>query len=165
MKNILKYKGYEGSVEFYADDRIFHGRLLGINDIITFQGDSVEGIEKDFQEVVEDYLEACADHGNEPEKTNTKRGRILKKAYATINGERQDSYGNPEDSFKIIAALWTIYLKAEGLLPEDKELSPLNVAVMMSLFKHARMSGQKPSADNFVDAAGYLGIAGDMLPE
>jgi predicted HicB family RNase H-like nuclease len=35
MKNVLKYKGYPGTVGFDAHDRIFHGRLMGITDIIT----------------------------------------------------------------------------------------------------------------------------------
>jgi predicted HicB family RNase H-like nuclease len=41
MKNALKFKGYTGTVEFDADDHIFHGRLMGLTDIITFEGASV----------------------------------------------------------------------------------------------------------------------------
>jgi len=68
MKNILKYKGYTGSVNFDADDRIFHGRVPGITDVIGFEGGSVTDLEKDFHEAIEDYLETCREIGKEPEK-------------------------------------------------------------------------------------------------
>lgn len=68
MKNILKYKGYSGSVNFDADDRIFHGRVMGITDVIGFEGASVDDLERDFHEAVDDYLEACREVGKEPEQ-------------------------------------------------------------------------------------------------
>lgn len=64
----MTYKGYTGSVEYSAADRVFHGKLIGITDIITFEGTSVEELEKDFQDAVEDYLELCAEDGVEPQK-------------------------------------------------------------------------------------------------
>lgn len=93
------------------------------------------------------------------------RGSILRKALDVINGERQDSYGNPEDSFKLIGRYWTNYLVANELMVDDGELAiqPREVAEMMMLFKIARMSGQKPCEDNYTDLAGYAGIAGDMV--
>ncbi|MDI6795104.1 MAG: type II toxin-antitoxin system HicB family antitoxin [bacterium] len=68
MNNILSYKGYAGSVNFDADDRIFHGRVLGITDVIGFEGTSVNELERDFTEAVTDYLETCREIGKEPEK-------------------------------------------------------------------------------------------------
>ena len=68
MKNTLKYKGYTGSVNFDVDDRIFHGRVLGITDVIGFEGASVTDLEKDFHEAIEDYLDTCREIGKEPEK-------------------------------------------------------------------------------------------------
>lgn len=68
MKNALKFKGYTGTVEFDADDRIFHGRLMGLADIITFEGASVSELEKDFRSAVEEYLKTCKEIGRLPEK-------------------------------------------------------------------------------------------------
>ncbi|MEW6186177.1 MAG: type II toxin-antitoxin system HicB family antitoxin [Thermodesulfobacteriota bacterium] len=69
MKNILKYKGYSGSVVFDAEDKIFHGRVLGLSSaLIGFEGATVIEIEKDFQDAVEDYLNLCTEQGKEPEK-------------------------------------------------------------------------------------------------
>jgi len=85
----------------------------------------------------------------------------LQKADECIHGERQDMYGSPEDSFQLIADYWKHYLTA--LLPVRVDLTAQDVAVMMALFKIARMSGQKFSADNAVDACGYLAIYNDRL--
>lgn len=81
------------------------------------------------------------------------RGSILDEAKRIINGERQDQYGSPEDSFRLIGEYWGVYL---GL-----EMTAKDVAVMMVLFKLARQANQH-KRDNLVDAAGYLGILGDM---
>ena len=95
--------------------------------------------------------------GEHPVKEIPVRGQILDKAKAIINGERQDSYGSPEASFALIGAYWSAYLK--------RRLTPVDVAHMMMLFKIARMSGQKPSEDNYADLCGYAGIAADMTKE
>lgn len=68
MKNVLQYKGYTGSVSFDADDKIFHGRVLGIRAIIGFEGTAVEDLEKDFRAGIDDYLDMCAEKDIEPEK-------------------------------------------------------------------------------------------------
>ena len=67
MNNTLSYKGYVGSVNFDADDRVFHGRVLGITgDVISFEGMSVEELERDFREAVDDYLDTCSELGKQP---------------------------------------------------------------------------------------------------
>ncbi|RVU91605.1 type II toxin-antitoxin system HicB family antitoxin [Flavobacterium columnare] len=69
MKNYLEYKGYLGTVEFSADDKIFFGKIHGINDLVTFEGSSVDELEVSFKESITDYLETCKDLNKEPEKT------------------------------------------------------------------------------------------------
>ena len=59
MSNILEYKGYVGRIEFSAEDKIFHGKLEFINDLVTFEATSVEELEKEFKSAVDDYLETC----------------------------------------------------------------------------------------------------------
>jgi len=67
MDNILKHKGYIGSVNFDADDRIFHGRVMGLEDVIGFEGSTVNELEQDFHNAVDDYLETCHEIGKKPE--------------------------------------------------------------------------------------------------
>ncbi len=69
MNNILEYKGYIGSVDFSSDDKVFFGKIVGIKDLVTFEGESVPGLESAFHEVVEDYLQTCKTLGKDPEKT------------------------------------------------------------------------------------------------
>jgi len=69
MKNTLNYKGFFGSVEFSDEDNVFYGRIIGINDRITFEGDSVKNLRKDFYASVDEYLNVCMEIGKEPEKT------------------------------------------------------------------------------------------------
>ena len=68
MNNLLSYKGFSARVEFDAQDKIFFGRLLGIEDLITFHGDSVSKLQKAFHEAVIDYLETCERIGKKPQK-------------------------------------------------------------------------------------------------
>lgn len=96
------------------------------------------------------------------------RGAVLKEAINTINGERQDVYGSPESSFALIARYWNTYLNSVGdfeRIPRSEDdslnLTPEDVAMMMTLFKIAREANQH-KRDNIVDAAGYLGIYADM---
>jgi predicted HicB family RNase H-like nuclease len=65
---MLKYKEYVGNVEFDDEANIFHGEVINIKDVITFQGESVAELRQAFIDSVEDYLEFCKERGEEPEK-------------------------------------------------------------------------------------------------
>jgi predicted HicB family RNase H-like nuclease len=66
--NYLHYKNYTGNVEFSEEDAVFHGKVIGIKALISFEGDSVNAITNDFQKAVDEYLKFCAVKGKEPEK-------------------------------------------------------------------------------------------------
>lgn len=68
MKNYLEHKGYIGTISFSADDRVFYGKIQGINDLVTFEGTSVNELETAFQEAVTDYLDTCKALGKSPDK-------------------------------------------------------------------------------------------------
>lgn len=92
-----------------------------------------------------------------------KRTEILDAAQNIVNGERDQQYGTPEDSFEVIAELWQSYIRAScvkvgsvvRILPED-------VAAMMALLKNARISTGQSKADNWVDLAGYAACGGEI---
>lgn len=65
---MLKYKGYVGHVIYDDEGKIFHGELLGMRAVVTFQGTSVEEIESAFHDSVDDYLEWCEERNETPEK-------------------------------------------------------------------------------------------------
>ena len=68
MNNMLEYKGYYGTVELSVTDNVLFGKIIGINSLISYEGDGVQSLRDDFQGAVEDYLEMCAANGVEPEK-------------------------------------------------------------------------------------------------
>ncbi|MBU1966127.1 MAG: type II toxin-antitoxin system HicB family antitoxin [Proteobacteria bacterium] len=67
-KNYLKYNKYVGTVQLDAEDCILHGHVLGINDVISFEGSSVAELEQDFKAAIDDYFKTCRKIGKEPEK-------------------------------------------------------------------------------------------------
>ncbi|MBO4670595.1 MAG: type II toxin-antitoxin system HicB family antitoxin [Bacteroidales bacterium] len=69
--NTLKYKGYIGSVAYSEPDKVFFGKLEGIDDLVNYEGESVAELTSAFHEAVEDYLAFCDDHGLKPEKSYT----------------------------------------------------------------------------------------------
>ncbi len=69
MKDILKYKSFVGSVHYSSEDDIFHGKLTGIDDLVTFEGASVKSLKIGFEEAVEDYLALCESIGKSPTKS------------------------------------------------------------------------------------------------
>lgn len=75
------------------------------------------------------------------------RKQTLELAAACVCGERQDQYGTPEDNFGTIADFWSAYLK--------HPVSSVDVAMMMSLLKIARIRTGTATEDSFVDLAGY----------
>ena len=66
--NTLTYKGYQGRVDYDSEAVIFHGEILHLNDVVTFQGRSIDELKQALADSVEDYLELCAEVGKEPEK-------------------------------------------------------------------------------------------------
>lgn len=68
MKNTITYKDYIGTVNFSEDDMVFFGKVIGITDSISFEGDTVESLIEDFHNAVDEYLEFCAQTGKEPQQ-------------------------------------------------------------------------------------------------
>ena len=67
MNNQLHYLGYTGSVAFTEEDGVFFGKVLGISDLISYEGDSVKALVQDFQESIDEYLVSCKEMGREPD--------------------------------------------------------------------------------------------------
>ena len=65
---MMEYKGYIGKVDLDSEAGIFHGEVINIRDVITFEGRSVEELQKAFIDSIEDYLAFCAARGEDPEK-------------------------------------------------------------------------------------------------
>tara|TARA_R110000803_G_scaffold29195_2_gene66849 strand:+ start:389 stop:688 length:300 start_codon:yes stop_codon:yes gene_type:complete len=92
--------------------------------------------------------------------TKSIRDDILSKAQQCITVDRAATHGDAEDSFQAIADVWS-WLLGNRPLPDDP-LTAADVAMMMVLFKAARISGNSTHEDNYVDLAGYAALAGEI---
>ena len=69
LTNLLKYKDYYAQIAFDPSADSFHGRVIGIQDVIDFYGRTPEELREEFKNSVEEYLAWCAEEGTRPEKT------------------------------------------------------------------------------------------------
>jgi predicted HicB family RNase H-like nuclease len=63
MTKKLTHNGYTGSVEFSKEDGILHGRLIGIRDVVSYEGKDVKSIARTFRRAVDEYLAFCKTEG------------------------------------------------------------------------------------------------------
>jgi len=68
---MIEYKGYTAKVEFDDEAEIFHGEVIGIKDVVTFQVKTAKELKKVFKESVDDYLSFCKERGEAPDKPFT----------------------------------------------------------------------------------------------
>lgn len=88
MEKVLTHKGYTGSIEVSLEDDCLHGRVLFVNDLITYEGPTPAGLEKTFKKAVDRYLEHCRTIGKKPDKAcsgnlNVRLGPDLHRKAAT----------------------------------------------------------------------------------
>lgn len=91
------------------------------------------------------------------------RKYILKEAEKCVLQDRNQTYGEPENAFSLVAEFWTSYLKATFSKRDPKMLYPEDIAMMMNLFKVSRQVKNPMCADNYIDMAGYAACAADCV--
>lgn len=75
MNNVMTYNGYTAIIEYDDRDKILVGRLAGIRDVVSFHGETVAELEAAFHEAVDDYVAACKQLGQSPEKPTS--GKLM----------------------------------------------------------------------------------------
>jgi len=86
--------------------------------------------------------------------TKTTRSEILQEADRLVSQDRHDQYGSAEDNLQHIAKMWGLYV--------GKPITSIDVAVMLTLMKISRVRSNPKHADNFIDACGYMALAGEL---
>ena len=82
--NGMNYKGYTARVEFDPRDNIFWGKVLGVDDSITFEGDTVARLTQDFHNAIDFYLKDCTDTGRAPQKPAS--GKLMLRIPPEVHG-------------------------------------------------------------------------------
>ena len=118
----LEYKGYRGVVRYSADDRILHGRILGIDDVVNYEGADVDELEKAFHEAVDDYLALCKKLGRAPDREYS--GRIPLR----IEGALHRRIAIAADSVAKSVNSWIAEALEAASRPRRSQVATLNVA-------------------------------------
>ena len=72
----MEYKGYTaGPIDFDPEDETFSGIVLGLKDVIHFEGSNAAELRASFEGGIDDYLALCAERGEEPDRPFN--GKIL----------------------------------------------------------------------------------------
>jgi predicted HicB family RNase H-like nuclease len=79
----MNHNGYTATVEYEPDDRVFHGRVNDISDVVTFEGTSVEELEAGFRNAVDEYVAFCEERGRVPQRPYS--GRFLVRVPAAVH--------------------------------------------------------------------------------
>lgn len=69
MKDVITYKGFIGSVHYASEDRVFYGKIEGINDLISFEGETVDQLEEGFKYMVDEHIKDCKKNNYPLEKS------------------------------------------------------------------------------------------------
>lgn len=88
------------------------------------------------------------------------RETLLNEAKRIVTGERNKSYGEPEDNSRRIGDLWNVFLQGRTK-PPTEPLDPYEVFLMMGLMKIARLMHDPSNYDSYLDAVGYITVAWD----
>lgn len=90
----LEYKGFQGSIDFDTLTYEMHGKILHINDLVTYEAETLKELEAEFKAAVDDYLDTCIELGVQPEKPfsgsfNIRIGITLHKELAKFASRRE----------------------------------------------------------------------------
>jgi Uncharacterized protein encoded in hypervariable junctions of pilus gene clusters len=112
----MHYSGYSASIRYSEEDGFFVGRILGINDIVSFHGLSVGEMRQQFAIALDSYLSDCEEMGKEPERPYSGKLnlRLPPEFHKAIAFEAESTGQSINDV--IVAALQKSYI--------DKDVAP-----------------------------------------
>ena len=104
----LEYKGYKGSVEYSKEDNCLFGKVQGLSkELITYEGQTLDELRKDFEDGVESYLGYCKEEGLEPAKPYSGKMNLRIAAFVASTGITINDFINRaiKNELKKVAAL------------------------------------------------------------
>jgi predicted HicB family RNase H-like nuclease len=110
----MRHKGYSAAIRYSEEDGFLVGRILGINDIVSFHGHSVEEVRKEFAIALDSYLSDCEEMGKEPERSYSGKLnlRLSPEFHKAIAIEAETTGQSLNDV--IVAALQQTYVDVGG---------------------------------------------------
>lgn len=134
---LLSYKGYTGSIEASLTDNVLHGKILFVNDLVTYEADNIPQLKAEFEAAVNDYLETCALIGKVPQKSCS--GQFNVRVTPELHGLAQQRAAEEGTSLNAVtASALESYLKApaqhERAEPETPYTTSANVVNIATYF-------------------------------
>lgn len=65
---VFTFEGYQGDCQFDSESKIYHGKILALRDLVTYEASSADDLKQEFIAAVKDYLETCSELSSEPQK-------------------------------------------------------------------------------------------------
>ena len=59
----FSYRGFRAAIDYSEEDKVYHGKIAGISDLITFESETEDGIEQSFHDAVDEYMQLCIEIG------------------------------------------------------------------------------------------------------
>jgi len=117
--SLLDYKGYRAIIDYSYTDNVFHGKIFGISDLVSFEGVSIQELEKAFMEAVDDYLETCIELKKDPDKSfkGSFNVRILPETHKRAALLAEMHHVSLND---FVEKAITILVNSEGLYPSNE---------------------------------------------
>jgi predicted HicB family RNase H-like nuclease len=69
LSNVISYRGYHAEIKYDPSADAFHGRVLGMRDVISFYGRTPDDLRDEMKAAIEDYMAWCREEGARPEKS------------------------------------------------------------------------------------------------
>ena len=116
----MEFKGYIGTIEYSDEDGCFIGRIHGIHDIVTFEGESVADLRIDFENAVNSYLLTCSEIGKNPQKQYS--GKMLLRMPSELHYElsvQAEASGQSVNTL-VVEAVKTQYQKTRNAIHHQK---------------------------------------------
>jgi hypothetical protein len=92
-----------------------------------------------------------------------RRAEFLEIVKTFVCKDRNVTHGDAEDNFRVISQLWNVYLHNSKCEPASQDLNSVDVAIMMCLFKTARLMANPKNMENWHDLAGYAACGGGIV--
>jgi predicted HicB family RNase H-like nuclease len=137
---MIRYKGYIGVMAVDPDANLIHGDVVGLRDVITFQGRTVAEARQAFEDSVDDYLNWCAELGRQPEKPFN--GKIMLRVAPAIHRSLSLLAESRSTSINSLAveALEQLTRKFDSEIPKG-EIEPRPASSKEKARRNTRSSG------------------------
>ena len=118
MIDSLKCQNYTATIRYSSDDEVFFGTVIGINDLVSFEGTSVTELKEAFKDAIDDYLETCKSMNRQPDKTykgvfNVRVPAVLHKRAAMFASQHHVTLNDLVKSALVYAVNHEIDINAE----------------------------------------------------